>query len=65
MAYRAAIPSPREGREGRGPGRGVAFLLTRRSFNVGRVSPLPGPLPIPSSWGEGEATSEFALWQLL
>ncbi len=65
MGYRAAIPSPREERAGRGLGRGVPYLLTRRLFNVGSVAPLPGPLPIPSSWGEGEATAQLALWQLL
>ena len=57
MAYSEVIPSPRERRAGRG----VPFLLTRCLSNVGKVSPLP----IPSSWREGEARLQFALWQLV
>src|SRR5439155_22669046 len=37
-------PSPREGQAGRG---GVGTEI------VHRISPLPDPLPTPSSWGEG------------
>jgi hypothetical protein len=42
-------PSPREARTGRGLGRGA--LLKRSDCNI--ISPLPDPLPTPSSWGEG------------
>ena len=48
-AERESSPSPREGRAGRGLGRGAAFT---RLANNG-ITPLPNPLPTPSSWGEG------------
>ena len=48
----AASPSPREERAGRGSGRG--------EFKQGRP-PLPGPLLLRSSGGEGEPPASLAL----
>src|SRR3989442_4628541 len=48
---KSSSPSPREERAGRGLGRGA------RSVELSALwgSPLPDPLPTPSSWGEGIA----------
>jgi hypothetical protein len=42
-------PSPREERAGREPGRGAAL----NHIEDDTTTPLPNPLPIRSSWGEG------------
>ena len=48
-AKRESSPSPREERAGRGPGRGAALKHTKDDT----ITPLPNPLPIRPSWGEG------------
>jgi len=47
LPHHRTDPSPREGRAGRGLGRGV------RAYSNNSGAPLPGPLPTLSSWGEG------------
>jgi N-acetylmuramic acid 6-phosphate etherase len=47
LRHHRTAPSPREGRAGRGLGRGV------RAYSNEATAPLPGPLPTPSSRGEG------------
>jgi N-acetylmuramic acid 6-phosphate etherase len=47
LPHERTAPSPCEGRAGREFGRGV------RANSDDATSPLPGPLPTPSSWSEG------------
>jgi tetratricopeptide (TPR) repeat protein len=49
-------PSPREERVGRGPGRGAPLENSQED----KITPLPNPLPIPSSWGEGTRLASHA-----
>src|SRR5207248_770185 len=54
----AALPLPArdergEGRAGRGTGRGDVRT------EIDRISPLPDPLPTPSSWGEGNISGSL------
>src|SRR3989449_9888115 len=52
--WQGCSPSPREGRAGRGTGRGaVRTELLRIGF------PLSLTLPTPSSWGEGNITGSL------